>query len=377
MSSALAIAATTETLRSLLEERVKSLTGNNDLHVTAKPPDVAGKDNPDDVKPQLNLFLYQTAFNGAWRNLDMPRQVRPGEVGRPPLALNLHYLVTAYGLENGTDQLSHKVLGAAMSFLHDHPVLTRDEIVPTDTGLRDQFELLKITPLPMSLEDLSKLWMIFQTEYRISAAYEVAVVLIDSRAAPAPLPVLKRGKEDRGATAIAGAVPNLREIRLPRSQPAARLGESIALLGDQLTTDATKVRFMSTRGLVPVLLEPAAGPSPGEISVAIPDAAADMSRWAPGFYTLALVQERADTPQPLVSNELAFALAPLITVTFGSAPEDADHFTVDVTVQCKPSSSRRAAGAASLRRAASYCDQHLHSNQSNATNDVRLHNLRR
>ena len=122
MSNTLAIAATTSTLRNLLLTQIPQLDGDlSDLEVTIQPPDLARKGV---TKAQLNLFLYQTVVNGAWRNLDMPRQVRPGETGSPPLALNLHYLVTAYGRgETDTDGTTHRVLGGAMSVLHDHPLL--------------------------------------------------------------------------------------------------------------------------------------------------------------------------------------------------------------------------------------------------------------
>ena len=128
----------------------------------------------------------------------MPRQVRPGETGAPPLALNLHYLVTAYGRgESDNDAVSHRVLGGAMSVMHDHPLLSRSELSAALAGndLGEQFERLKITQLPMPLDEMSKLWMVFQTQYRISAAYQVTVVLIDSRApVKAPLPVLPAGR---------------------------------------------------------------------------------------------------------------------------------------------------------------------------------------
>jgi Pvc16 N-terminal domain len=343
MSNALAIAATTATLRTLLHDEVPKLVpdpqnGNPlDIEVTTQPLDLARKDV---TKAQINLFLYHTVINGAWRNLDMPRQVRPGENGAPPLALNLHYLVTAYGSgEKDADALSHRVLGGAMSVLHDHPVLSRDEIKSALelSGLHEQFERLRITPLPMGLEEMSKLWMVFQSQYRISAAYEVTVVLIDSRLpVKAALPVLKRGPDDRGATAVAGAAATLREIRLPHLQSSARLGEDIAILGDRLTLDATTVRFTSTRDLPPIVLTPAAGASPGEITVHVPDGVPALSDWAPGFYTVALAQERSGVP-PILSNELPFALAPKITVTLdATTPEDATHFTVDLTVTCTP-----------------------------------------
>jgi hypothetical protein len=336
MSNALAIAAVTTTLRNLLDTQVKQHDGSlSDLDVTTHPPDLA---RTGITTPQLNLFLYQTTINSAWRNQDMPRQVRPGETAAPPLPLNLHYLITAYGRgTNDTDAVSHRVIGGAMSVLHDHPVLGRNEIAIAlaNNDLGEQFERLRIAPLPMGLEEMSKLWMIFQSQYRISAAYEVTVVLIDSRLpVKAALPVLKRGKDDRGVTSVAGLPPSLNEIRPPQSQQAARLGEDITIVGGQLTIVGTTVRFTSSRVAQPVELVPQAGLTPDEITVHIPGQADDaeaLSHWAPGFYTVGLVQQRAGLP-PITSNELAFALAPRITVAPTSAPAG----TISLTLVCEP-----------------------------------------
>jgi hypothetical protein len=336
MSNALAIAACTATLRNLLLAQIPLLdTGLSDLEVTTQPLDLARKNV---TKAQLNLFLYQTVVNGAWRNLDMPRQVRPGETGAPALPLNLHYLVTAYGRgENDNDSVSHRVLGGAMSVLHDHPLLSRSEISTALPGndLGEQFERLKVTPLPMPLEEMSKLWMVFQTQYRISAAYEVTVVLIDSRApVRAPLPVLQRGEGDRGVTTVAGLMPSPREVRPANSQPAARLGEDITIAGEQLTTADATVRFTNARLAQPIELAPVNGANPGELLVHLKNKTEDagaLSRWAPGFYTVALVVKKTGVP-PMASNEVAFALAPQITVS----PSNAAAGTVNLTLTCEP-----------------------------------------
>jgi hypothetical protein len=39
---------------------------------------------------------------------------------------------------------------------------------------------VRVTLQPLSLEEMSRLWSTFQTQYRLSVAYEVSVVLIDS-----------------------------------------------------------------------------------------------------------------------------------------------------------------------------------------------------
>src|SRR5512140_2194799 len=106
MSNTLAIAAVTATIKDI-------------LGAVARPPDKAR--TSEDVN-QLNLFLYQTVPNAALRNGYNSPQVRPGEQGFSPLAVNLHYLLTAYG-RNFDELLSHRLLGRAMSLLHDHVIL--------------------------------------------------------------------------------------------------------------------------------------------------------------------------------------------------------------------------------------------------------------
>jgi len=336
MSNVLAIAATTRTLRNLLLAQMPVLdTELSDLEVTLQPPDVARKGIS---KAQLNLFLYQVVANAAWRNLDMPGQVRPGESAPPPLALNLHYVITAWGRgDSDVDAISHRVLAAAMSTLHDRGVLDGNDIrnALPDNDLAGQIERVRVTPLPQSVDELSKLWTAFQTNYRTSAAYEAAVVLIDSQAAArAPLPVLRRGAQDRGVIATASAAAVLDTLSYPRPQPAVRLGEDIVLGGRQLGTDHALVRFNSLRLDAPIDIAPLAGDAAGSLRVHLADATDDAdaaSRWAPGIYTVALLVQPPGLP-PLLSNELPLALAPVIALSPLSAA--AGDFALNLT--CLP-----------------------------------------
>jgi hypothetical protein len=336
MSNSLAIATTTATLRNLLQTQIPLLdTELSDLDVTIAPPDLARKGIS---KAQLNLFLYQTVVNAAWRNFDMPLQVRPGEIGPPPLALDLHYLMTAYGRGDAdNDGINHRVLGGAMSVLHDHPLLGQDEIAAAlpNNDLALQFERLRITPLAVGVEEMSRLWTIFQSQYRVSSAYEVTVVLIDSRQPTrARLPVLTRRAGNQGVAVIPSGAPTLAGTRPPLGQPAARQGEDVAIVGSHLQTRDALLRFTSRRLDAPLELAPQTGGSADELSVHLPDVSEDpnvMSRWVPGFYSVALVLAPPDIP-PLVSNGVAFALAPRITVSPSSAPAGA----LNLTVTCEP-----------------------------------------
>lgn len=335
MSSSLAIAAVTAALRNLLLAQVPRRDSSlQDLEVSTQPLDLVrkGANRP----AQLNLYLYQTVPNPGWSNMDMPRQVRPGEVGSPPLALNLRYLLTAYGRgESENDVINHRVLGGAVAVLHDHPLLDRSEIADAlqDSGLAEQFERLRVTPMPLSTEELSKLWAAFQSNYRVSAVYEVTVVLIDSaRGARAAPPVIRRGKEDRGPSATTGATPVLKFLRMPNNQPAARLGEDIRIVGERLPSENAVIRFVSMRHqkaapvpLVEVDLPATASAKADELIVHLPNSTEDagaIARWSPGFYTLALAS----------SNAIAFALAPLITVT----PQTMAAGTINLQITCTP-----------------------------------------
>src|SRR5688572_11875853 len=159
MSNPLAVATVTTTLRNLLFQGLNAdLAGTT---VTTRPPDRARFNSTGN---QVNLFLYQTAIEAGWRNQDMPGKVKPGELGKPPLPLVLHYLVTAYA-EGDEDMTSHRLFGRAMSILHDHPTLGREELRAALAGsdLHEQVDRVHVTPHPMSIEELSKLWATFQT----------------------------------------------------------------------------------------------------------------------------------------------------------------------------------------------------------------------
>lgn len=331
MSNSLAIGAVTATLRNLLERGL--IADLPDAKVTTKPLDKARDNNNGN---QINLLLYQMVPNAAWRNMDMPRQVKPGETGQPPLPLDLYYLVTAYG-RNDDDVLGHRLMGRAMSILHDHPLLGADEIKAAllNSDLHEQVERVRITPQPLSLDEMSKLWTTFQTQYRISAAYQVAVVLIEStRLARAPLPVLKRGEEDRGAAVLASPSPTLTEVRPPDPQPSARLGDDLTIHGLNLNSDGLTVRFSSLRLPVPIEVKPLPGGTATQITAHLPSRAEDpgaLAKWAPGFYTLALVVKRPNLPT-WTTNEVPFALAPTIAIAPMSAPPG----DISLTVTCSP-----------------------------------------
>lgn len=304
MSNSLAIAAVTATLRGLI------IRGTGITDVTARPLDNARRSATGN---QINLFLYQLLPDAAWRNLDMPRQLKSGETGNPPLPLTLYYLLTAYS-DDEDDTNAHRLLGQAMRVLHDHPLLGAEEIsnatAPiaelSESDLHNQIERVRITLQPLTFEEMAKLWTTFQTHYRVSAAYQVSVVLIESaRPTRTPLPVLQRGEDDRGVMSQPDLIPPfpaLSSIQTPERRFSAAPGDVITLRGTRLT-GGTAILSSLRFGTLPPLAT--AQVNDTQLNVTLP------ANLAAGFYTIAV---RLTTPRgEILSNELPMAVAPVIT----------------------------------------------------------------
>ena len=253
MSSPLAIGAVSAVLRNLLDNGMIEAGAaiGSTVNVSAVAPDTIDLENNEEP-PRLNLFLHQVTPNSGWRNLGLPsRSGNSGErLTNAPLALDLHYIVTAYAR---ADFQAEIMLGYAMHLLHERPMFDRAAVrralnpSPLDVSmlppafqalaasdLADQVELLKVTPAAMTSDEMSKLWSAIQTHYRPSAAYIVSVVLIESsNPARSPLPVLSRGPVDPATHLDRGVVvnadmlpplPTLLEAAPQLKQTGARVG---------------------------------------------------------------------------------------------------------------------------------------------------------
>jgi hypothetical protein len=334
VSNSLAIAAVTSTIRNLLYRGVNEDLSGTD--VTTRPPDKARGSLTGN---QVNLFLYQTTTDAAWRNHDLPGQVRPGEQGQPPLPLVLHYLVTAYA-ENDDDMVAHHLLGRAMGVLHDRPVIDRDDLRLALAGndVYDQPERVRITAAPLTIEEMSKLWTTFQTQYRISAAYEASVVLIEStRPVQANPPVARRGADDRGGTAAGSAAspfPSLRTVTIPGNQPAAQPGDALVFGGTALAGTAVALRLAHPRLPAPVdvAVDPAADVTPTSIAFTVPD---EPDQLPAGVYTVQTLVT-GDDGVDRSSNEFPLVVGPILS----SLPASVDRTgsgSATISVDVRPS----------------------------------------
>lgn len=195
MSNYLAVATVTAVLRDLLQEAAGAAVPG--ATVTTRRPEAVNDGGQH--KPVVNIFLYRVAPNAAWRNTDIeiryPDPDAPEERARERIEkrsqvpLNLSYLFSFYG--NELELEPQRLLGSVVGAIHAHPRLPPQAVrgtVGRERHLRDsdlefqvaQIEDVKLTPISLSLEELSKLWSVFfQVPYALSVAYEAAAVLIE------------------------------------------------------------------------------------------------------------------------------------------------------------------------------------------------------
>ena len=186
-TGSLAIAAVTAVLTNVLQNSLAHGVGSlvGDALVSALPPDRLP--TGADERARLNLYLYRVTPSTRWRAAN--------GAGPAPLALDLHYLLTAYGER---DLEAEILLGQAALTLHATPTLT---VAALDAALqavalersgaaaqtRAAFGVPGLAALLGELtlvleflgtEESSRLWSALQARCRPSLAFKVATVTL-------------------------------------------------------------------------------------------------------------------------------------------------------------------------------------------------------
>jgi hypothetical protein len=331
MSNALAIAGVTVVLQRLLDGLQGDLTSalGVDVDVVSLPPEHVPQGQNDG--PRINLFLYRVAQNAALRNAPLPSVDARGRsrIAHPPLALDLHYLLTAYG---SAELQTEILLGYAMQRLHENPVLDRgriDQILSNPmatsdpypalraTGLAQQLEMVKITPASLNLDELSKLWTALKSNYRTSAAYQATVVLIETELpAIAPLPVLQR---NFGVTpGLLPPLPEVVSIAPGSGQIAATLNDTLVIDGHDLDGRAGEYELVlsNARLKYEATITPEASATPSRVTFAL-TGPADLPA---GAYTATLRLRKHGEQKARTTNVVPLLIAPLLVAPDGGLP---------------------------------------------------------
>jgi hypothetical protein len=328
MAGIAAIHGVDNTLRDLTTQAVAPV--NPTVAVTVGPPD------RDDDRLRLNWFLYRVTPNPTFRNMEPPRTGWRTAYGCPPLALQLHYLLSAHpaGLtQNGEeDQFAHRALGAAMQALHD------SGIVATGNPLLSSFALPLVEPLRISVEDLdvealTKLWTATTKPIRLGVGYEVSLVVIDATRQHEAGPPVR--------TPRVVVVPSMGP-RLSTVSPA-RLSAGASFLVSATGLTSATTFFLDADPADPPLppgapgwaLTPAPPPPapPGQIGLVVP---AGLRGLVPGQRALRAVDTREGLP--FGADLIGVTLVPAVAAPVGSVARGATvvlataHAAADVEV---------------------------------------------
>ncbi len=345
MSNVLSIAAVTAVLKVLLENGLVSdpiAASVGDVIVTALPPDRISVEA--DERAQINLFLYQVTQN---RNVDWVSQEFRSRHSRingnprsptPPLALDLHYLLTAYGAKDFQAEL---LLGYAMHLLHKTPAITSDIIENTlinasttntssafsqavasvsVSDLAEQIGQIKLTPEFFNMEETSKLWSALQTHYRPSATYLASMVLIESS-----------NDKSESFYMMPLSQPNIEQVIAPtKTEKMIVTGTKLVIRGKRLHGEITRVRFSNKETLlVPQEVKET------QISLLVPP---DLYASIQGVQVVHLTMGNAGQTNHLVeSNVAAFVLHPTITAFVTQVENSGDNLrAAEITVKFQP-----------------------------------------
>ncbi len=218
MSNSIAVKDVSKALKRMLESEMSI-----DVPVTILSPD---EDSSEEQR--LNLFLYRIEENVFLRNADwQPKKDDPLKIVPPPLTLNLHYLLTPYVRPDSEDGHAdaHAILGEAMLVLHKNAVIPETYF---SNGFQDLAGYVKTTPVPLSVDDLGKIWNAFKNPFRLSVAYEVSLVQIDI-GVEKPMP--KRVEKARVLSVETG----FQHPRVQKLSPMrGHVGDTVQVLGENL-----------------------------------------------------------------------------------------------------------------------------------------------
>jgi hypothetical protein len=312
MSNFLAIATVTAALKVRVENAAAT-------EVSGAKVRMGRPESPPNSDPVIDLFLYQVTPNGALRNDDLPTRRADGTLlQRPRAALDLHYLFSFRGDESVLEP--QRLLATTIRTLHARPVLDNGAIadgvafLPTilpPSDLAQAVESVKLTPLPLSLEELSKLWSVFfQVPYNLSVAYQATVVVIEgAETGQTALPVLDRRLY---VVPFQNAFIEAVEAGDGSGAPilAGKPGDMLVLRGRQLRRDPTRV---VVRGVV---VDPASV-SESEVRVALTEPPFPANTLRAGVQGVSVVHRIPMGVPPVdhpgfESNVAAFVLRPRV-----------------------------------------------------------------
>lgn len=222
---------------------------------------------PDKLEDgSLGVYLYHLNEDPHLKNQPpVGTSADPVPVRYTPMGLNLFYLITTDAKSDSENKMldAQLLLGLAIKSLHDYPVLADASVVEgikvfEEVGIDKTDTHLRITMQPTAPNEAVTYWTAGQSPLRLSAYYNVSVVLLEPEEPPT-----RAGRVlDYGVHTFVGGSPRLatskytlsitipdtgvtQEIELRPAQ--VPIGSRLELLGVNLSGDDTKLVINNSR----------------------------------------------------------------------------------------------------------------------------------
>jgi hypothetical protein len=175
MAKTQAIAATSEAIRSLLDRALSQSPSFSSFHASLLEIDkMPSGENTD---PIVLVYLHRVTVSAFRRNAP-PRINEHGDRLRPPIPVDLYYLITSWAPSPLVEQ---SLLGFAARTLEDTSILPA--MLLNDGPFAGVFradETVELIWTPLSVQDEADVWQVAQTRQLPSAHYVARGVELDS-----------------------------------------------------------------------------------------------------------------------------------------------------------------------------------------------------
>ena len=182
------ISYVTQSLTKLIESTVNSSPGwrgSGDVTVSPQPPDLVKGSSKSNM---LAFYLFHMAEDPHFKNPPTTGKDNP-PIRYAPMGLTLYYQLTAHSQEEDAGTLLEQtMMGLAVKALHDFPVIDDSteiidkhgsKVTILSSDISEAGNRLRITLLPLAYNEAVSYWTAGSTPLRLSAYYEVSVVLLE------------------------------------------------------------------------------------------------------------------------------------------------------------------------------------------------------
>jgi hypothetical protein len=177
--------------QSLINVLWEEIHADKDLVTLISDPSLISLESPAEHQENssdpalLSVYLYRITEDPYMKNR-VPVEGTGGKVRKPPMSLDLYYLITPL-LKAPRDQ--QIVLGKILQILYDRSTLEGTDLSGT---LATTGEVVRVVFNTVPLQEVSWVWQALETPYRLSVTYTVRVTLLDSTVEQSQQRVLSR-----------------------------------------------------------------------------------------------------------------------------------------------------------------------------------------